>query len=55
VHAPYAALIETPNLMVRSVDVQFTMEVKDTSSHKDSVEAKADLELSASSLWWSAG
>lgn len=54
VNAPFAALIETPNLMVRSVDINFTMEVKDTSQHTDSTTVKVDTEFSATGVWWSA-
>lgn len=54
INAPLAALLETPNLMVRSIDVEFSMEVKDVTTEKKDVAVKTDLELSAQGLWWSA-
>lgn len=54
VNAPLAALLETPNLMVSSIDVDFTMEVKDVSTAKVDLGAKTDLTASAGWGWWSA-
>lgn len=54
VRAPMAALLETPNLMIRSVDVQFTMEVKDISTSNTTVKADSNLSLSAKGLMWNA-
>lgn len=54
VNAPLAALLETPNLMVSSIDVDFTMEVKDVSTSKVDLGAKTDVTASAGWSWWSA-
>lgn len=54
VTAPLAALLETPNLMVSSIDVDFTMEVKDVATNKVDLGAKTDLTASAGLGWWSA-
>jgi hypothetical protein len=54
VQAPMAALLEAPNLMIRSIDVNFSMEVKDVVSKKTDASAKTDLTLTADGAWWSA-
>lgn len=52
--APLAALLEAPNLMVRSVDVSFTMEVKDISSSSTTAKADTSLSISGKGLMWDA-
>lgn len=47
VTAPFAALAQLPNLMVQSVDVNFSMEVKNTSKSTQSQTAEAKLDVSA--------
>lgn len=54
VRAPMAALVETPNLMIRSVEVNFTMEVKDVTTSNTTVKADSNLSLSAKGVWWDA-
>lgn len=54
INAPLAALVETPNLMIRTIDVSFLLEVKDVATYKTDVTAKTDLTLSAQAGWWSA-
>jgi hypothetical protein len=54
VSAPLAALLQTPNLMINSIDIDFSMEVKDVSTAKNDITAKADLALTAKGVWWSA-
>jgi len=40
---PLLAIINTPSLSVKEVDVQFTMEVKSSTSSKNVTDSKADL------------
>lgn len=40
---PLLAIIKTPNLLVKEVDVNFTMEVKSSTSSKTTSDSKADL------------
>jgi hypothetical protein len=50
VEAPFAALAQLPNLMVKTVDIEFTMEVKDTVKREDTHEEEAQLTSSAK-IW----
>ncbi|BBB58294.1 alpha-amylase [Undibacterium sp. KW1] len=52
VNAPLAALIETPNLMVRNIDIQFNMEVKDTVKNENSVDTKVGADFNVGGLNW---
>lgn len=52
IEAPLAALIETPNLMVRNVDIQFNMEVKDTVKKSDTVDTKIGADFNIGGLGW---
>lgn len=42
VKAPFAALAQLPNLMVKTVDIEFTMEVKDSVGRKSETAEKVD-------------
>lgn len=53
VNAPFAALVQTPNLMIDSVDIDFTMEVKDTVSTSTENDATASFDGSANYLFFS--
>lgn len=52
--APLAALLEAPNLMIRTVDVNFTMEVKDVKSTTASTKADTSLSVNGKGLLWDA-
>ncbi len=53
VNAPFAALAQLPNLMVKTVDIEFTMEVKDTSSQTDTTTKTASFDGSANYMFFS--
>lgn len=54
VNAPFAALAQLPNLMIKTVDIDFTVEVKDSFKHEDSLDTEVGLEVGASYGWFSA-
>jgi hypothetical protein len=53
VNAPFASLVQTPNLMIQTVDVDFTMEVKDTVTTEDKSSSTGSFEGSANYLFCS--
>ena len=49
---PLLAIVNTPNLSVKDVTIDFDMKVQSTTMHKDSTEAKVSTKASYSA-WWS--
>lgn len=54
VSAPFAALATLPNIMIKTADVEFTMEVKNTVEHKDSSDKSGSFSAGGSFLWFHA-
>ncbi len=48
---PFLAIVNTPALMVKTVDISFDMEVKSSESHKDESSMEAGLDASAKAGW----
>lgn len=51
-NVPLLSIVNTPNLSVKNVTVDFDMTVKSSTEHKDSTEAKVSTKASYSA-WWS--
>ena len=47
-------LVPLPSLAITSADINFTMEVKQTAMHKNSVDTKLETEASVSGGFWGA-
>lgn len=54
VNAPFAALVQLPNLMVRDIDIDFTMEVKNTSKDVTTVKAESSMTLGGAYKFYTA-
>lgn len=48
---PFLSIVNTPSLLIRSVDVIFDMEVKNSETHKDESSAEASLDATAKVGW----
>lgn len=51
IQAPLLSIVRIPNLAINSVDVTFDMEVKSSTSHKDSKDTEAGFEGTAKVGW----
>ena len=52
INVPMLAIVNTPNLSVKNVTIDFDMTVKSSTEHKDSTDAKVSSKASYSA-WWS--